>query len=113
MKMITALHAVTALAALSFAGQAFAMGGGMMQGNSARGNHNMGSRMQQGGTSSMRHGSHNGTGGRHETMHETGTRHGGMNEAGQHSMMNNGAKAGGSDAQPAAPAAVAAQPVKN
>lgn len=97
MKKMTAIS-VTVLVAFSFAGQAIAMGGGMMQGGTKG---SMASHMRQGGMSGMQHDSSNAAGGKHEAMHVKGTQQGPtadavgqqthMNGTGQHSMMNNGA----------------------
>lgn len=108
MKKITTLYAVTALAALSFASQAVAMGGGVMRGNTG-GNRNMGSHMQRSGTTGMQHGSGNGS--RHEAMHGAGSQHGGMNTNGQQHMMNTGANAG-VPTQPVAQAPATPEPVQ-
>lgn len=62
MKRTTALYAVTAFAALTFAGQAFAMGGGQGHG-SMSGSHGMASGMSRNDGGSM----HSGTGGRQGT----------------------------------------------
>lgn len=110
MKKITTLYAVAALAALSLAGQAFAMGGSMMQGSAGGGNRNMGSHMQRNGTTGMQHGSGNGS--RHEVMHETDAQRGSMNAAGQQHMMNNGVNVG-PDTQSATLTPVTTQPVRN
>jgi hypothetical protein len=83
MKRITALSTVTAIAALSFAGQAFAKGGGMGGGQghgSTSGTHQMPSTMP----------SASGYGMQERTMHSNAFQHGPADRSGPHNMRQGG-----------------------
>lgn len=103
MKRNIALFTVIAITALSLAGQAFAMGGGMGATMQGRGDRNQQTRpsMHQGSGSGMHagnageqgHMARNGSaaGGSHSgAMHDGVTGHGGMNGSGQQHMTNGG-----------------------
>jgi len=90
-KRTTALYAVTALAALSFTGQAFAMGGGMGGGNMS-GDHRMTSTMSRINGGSMQTGSGMPKGAGSADVQRTGMQQGSRNgTTGTPSIMKNGA----------------------